>query len=99
MILTAISASKTTIGVVSAQINQAGRDIHAILADPALKSFLTESNAIAAHADGIAANLEESSRQIPLIAADLERIAATSSRYRKAILLSQILSVLARAFF
>ena len=58
-----------------------------------------ETQAIATHADGIAANLEESAKQMPLIAADIERIAATSSRYRKVILLSQILSALARAFF
>ena len=64
-----------------------------------MKSILAEANAIASHADGIAANLEGSSRQMPLIAADVERIAATSSRYRKAILLSQILSALARTFF
>jgi hypothetical protein len=95
----AISATKTTVDAASNQIVQAGNDIHAILADPALKSILTETNAIASHADGIAANLEESSKQMPLIAADVERIAATSSRYRKAILLSQILSALARAFF
>ncbi len=64
-----------------------------------LKSLLAQSNAIASHADAIAINLEESSKQMPLIAADVERIAATSSRYRKAILLSQILSALVRAFF
>jgi hypothetical protein len=95
----AISATKSTVEVTSTQIVQAGSDIHAILTDPALKSILAETNAIASHVDGIAANIEESSKQMPLIAADIERISATSSRYRKAILLSQILSALARAFF
>ncbi len=95
----AISATKGTMDEASSQIAQAGSDIHAILADPALKSIVAQTNAIATHADGIAANVEQSSKQMPLIAADIERIAATSSRYRKAILLSQILSALARAFF
>ena len=95
----AISATRNTVDAASDQIIQAGKDIHAILADPALKSILSETNGIASHADSIAANLEESSKQMPLIAADIERIAATSSRYRKAILLSQILSAVARAFF
>jgi hypothetical protein len=95
----AISATKSTVEATSSQIVQAGSDIHAILADPSIKSILAETNAIASHADGIAANLERASKQTPLIAADVERIAATSSRYRKAILLSQILSALARAFF
>ncbi len=95
----AITATKSTVEATSNQVIQAGSDIHAILADPALKSILSEINAIATHADGIAANIEESSKQVPLIAADIERIAETSSRYRKAILLSQILSALARAFF
>ena len=95
----AISATRSTVEATSSQIAQAGSDIHAILADPSVKSILAETNAIASHADGIAANLEESSKQMPMIAEDVERIAATSSRYRKAILLSQILSALARAFF
>jgi hypothetical protein len=95
----AMSATKATIDAASNQIVQAGNDIHAILAEPALKSILTETDGIASRADGIAANLEESSRQMPLIAADVDRIAATRSRYRKVILLGQILSALARAFF
>ncbi len=95
----AISATKNTVESTSTQIIQAVSDIHAILTDPALKSLLAETNAIATHADGIAANLEESSKQMPLIAADIEHIAATTSLYRKAILLTQILSALARAFF
>jgi prefoldin subunit 5 len=95
----AISVTKGTIDEASRQIAQTGSDIHAILADPALKSIVARIDAIATHADGITANIEESSKQMPLIAADIERIAATSSRYRKAILLSQIMSALARAFF
>ena len=95
----AISGTKSTVEATSTQIVQAGSDIHAILTDAALKSILAETNAIASHADSITANEEESSKQMPLIAADIERIAARSSRYRKAILLSQILSALARAFF
>jgi hypothetical protein len=95
----AVESARKSVDETSAQILQVGNDIHAILADPALKSILSETNGIAAHADGIAGNLEDASKQMPLIAADLERIAATSSRYRKAILLSQILSALARAFF
>ena len=95
----AVASTKSTIDGASNQIIQMGHDIHAILADPALKSILAETNAIASHANGIAANIDESSKQMPLITADLERIAATSSRYRKVILLSQILSALARAFF
>jgi hypothetical protein len=95
----AVGSARKSVDETSEQILQVGNDIHAILADPALKSILSETNRIAAHADGIAGNLEDASKQMPLIAADLERIAATSSRYRKAILLSQILSALARAFF
>jgi hypothetical protein len=95
----AVESTRKSVDEAMAQILQAGNDIHSILADPALKSILAETNAIASHADGIAGNLEDASKQMPLIAADLERIVATSSRYRKAILLSQILSALARAFF
>jgi len=95
----AVASAQKSVDAASGQILQAGNDIHAILADPALRSILAETNAIASHADGIASNLEDASKQMPLIAADLERIAATSSRYRRAILLSQILSAVMRAFF
>lgn len=95
----AIASTKSTVDAASIQIVQAGNDIHAILADPALKSILTETRGIASHADGIMADIEESSKQMPLIAAYLERIEAPSSRYRKAILLNQNLYALARAFF
>jgi hypothetical protein len=94
-----IAAGKKSADAASDQIVQTGNDIHAILADPTLKSILADTNSIAAHADGVAANLEEASKQMPLIADDIERIAATSSRYRKLVLLTQILSALARAFF
>jgi hypothetical protein len=94
-----VASAQKSVDSASELIIQAGNDIHAILADPSLKSILAETNKIASHADGIAGNLDEASKKMPSIAADLERIAATSSRYRKAILLSQILSALARAFF
>jgi len=95
----AVASTRKSVDETTALILQAGNDIHTILSDPALKSILVETREIATHADGIASNLEEASKRMPLIAADVERIAATSSRYRKAILLSQILSALARAFF
>ncbi len=95
----AIAATKNSAEAATTQIVQAGNDIHSILSDPAIKSILAETTQIADHTDSVAANLEEASKQMPRIAADVERIAATSSRYRKAVLLSQILSALARAFF
>jgi hypothetical protein len=61
----AISVTKSTVEATSSQIVQAGSDIHAILANPSIKSILAETNAIATHADGIAANVEESSKQMP----------------------------------
>lgn len=41
----------------------------------------------------------DASGKMPLIASDIERIAATISHYHKAILSTQILFGLARAFF
>jgi hypothetical protein len=48
---------------------------------------------------GKTAQLEEASKSVLGIAKSLERISQTASRWRKALLLSQILSTLGWAFF
>ena len=47
----------------------------------------------------VTAELERASQQMPEIARSINQIASTSSRYRRWILLSQIFSAVARAFF
>jgi hypothetical protein len=80
-------------------------DLHAIMSSPEWKSALknletTSSNAvtISGHAATVTGNVAEASAQMPSIATSLEKIARTSSRYSKALLLAQILSTIARAF-
>lgn len=73
-------------------------DIHAIMADPSWKQALSAVAQASRHVEGVTGNLEDASAQMPSIAASLERIAKTSSKYQKALILVQVLSTLARAF-
>ena len=77
----------------------ATEDIHAILSDPAIPAALEAIQRASEGAAGTTKQVELAAQKLPEIAQSLKEIAATSSRYRKAILLSQILSALGRAFF
>lgn len=66
-------------------------DIHKIMADPSWLNALH-------HIDATTGNIEKSSQSAPNIAAALEKIANTSSKYQKAIILTEILATIARAF-
>jgi ABC-type transporter Mla subunit MlaD len=83
----------------SGRTNASLDDIHRILSDPAMTATLHELQSISEHVDGVAGEIEESSQQMPSIAASLEKIAKTSSKYQKFVLLSQILSAIGRTFF
>jgi flavin-binding protein dodecin len=74
-------------------------DIHRIAADPGILQAIT---AISRASDGLATMSEqgaEASRKVPAIAASLEKIAATSSKWQKALFVASIFGVLARAFW
>ncbi|MBZ5497693.1 MAG: hypothetical protein LAP85_14925 [Acidobacteriia bacterium] len=73
-------------------------EINALLADPHWLQILTNVAATSAHADTVAGHFEEASRLMPAIAASLDKIAATSSKYQKLLLLAQLLATIARAF-
>ncbi len=74
-------------------------DIHAILSDPAWAASLDSIQSATENVSGITAELEKASEQMPEITNSINQIASTSSRYRRWILLSQIFSAVARAFF
>jgi hypothetical protein len=74
-------------------------DFHRLLSDPAWTASLASIQDTTEHVSGIAMELEEASRQMPEIARSVNEIASTSNRYRRWILLSQIFSAVARAFF
>ncbi|MGA2261708.1 MAG: hypothetical protein ABSH28_09755 [Acidobacteriota bacterium] len=73
-------------------------EINTLLADPQWLETLKSIAATTAHVDVIAGNLEAASRQAPSIAESVEKIAKTSSKYQKLLLLAQLLATIARAF-
>ncbi len=83
----------------SDRANASLEDIHRLLSDPAWAASLASIQDTTEHISGISEELEEASRQMPGIAQSVNQIASTSSRYRRWILLSQIFSAVARAFF
>jgi len=74
-------------------------DIHQLLSDPAWAASLDSIQSATENVSRVAAELEKASKEMPEIAQSVNQIASTSSRYRRWILLSQIFSAVARAFF
>jgi len=83
----------------SGRANASLDDIHKILSDPAWAASLNSIQSTTENISGIAAELERASQQMPEIIRSVNQIASTPSRYRRWILLSQIFSAVARAFF
>jgi hypothetical protein len=73
-------------------------DIHSIMSSNEWKGVLDNINSISKHTDGVMVNIENATKSAPAIAESLEKIAKTSSKYQKALILAQIISLLGRAF-
>jgi hypothetical protein len=96
---TALKELSTALREASGRANTSLDSVHALLADPAWKASLDSIRSTTDNISGITAEVKEASEQMPQIAKSMSQIAATSSRYRRWILLSQIFSALVRAFF
>jgi len=93
-----------TLSAAQGGVELATKDIHAVLADPALGGLMASlsrasENLAEMSASGaeVARQAAEASRQMPSIAASVEKVAATSSKLSKAMIVSQILLAVARA--
>lgn len=96
---------EVTIGELSAAIKSASEKsgksldaIYALIADPKMQNILLHWDEMSASGAGILADVKMATEKAPSIAASLDSIAKTSSRYTKITLIANILSVLARAF-
>jgi len=79
---------------------KAGSDsITRLTGDPAISASLASLAATSSHLDETTANIAEASRQLPSIAASVEKISKTSSKYRKLLILTQITSALVAAIW
>jgi uncharacterized protein YoxC len=96
---TAVRDLDMSVHEASERANASLDDVRSLLADPAWKAALQEIKDTAAHVDGVSAQLEDASKSMPGIAKSIERISQTASRWRKALIVSQILSAIGWAFF
>jgi methyl-accepting chemotaxis protein len=95
----ALKELSTALQEASGRANASLDDIHSILSDPAWSASLDSIQSTSENVSGITEELGKASQQIPEITKSINQIASTSSRYRRWILLSQIFSAVARAFF
>jgi hypothetical protein len=95
----ALKELSTVLQEASGRANASLDDIHSILSDPAWVVSLNSIQSATGNVSGITAELEKASQQMPEITKSVNQISSTSSRYRRWILLSQIFSAVARAFF
>jgi hypothetical protein len=93
-----IQAITGSIQEIAAKSTMSVDEIHELLVDPEWKAALASIAATTAHVDAIAGNLEVASRQAPAIAESVEKIAKTSSKYQKLLLLAELLATIAKAF-
>ena len=73
--------------------------INGIIASPEWLEAIRNTNKAIKDTDELVLELKEAGSSAPGIMKRLEEIATTSSKYRKAVLLSQIISAIGRAFF
>lgn len=92
------SELNTAIKMASEQANKSLDAVYTIVSDPKIQSMLTNVEATSASVASTMASVDAAAKQAPSIAASLEKIAATSSRYTKITLIANILATIARAF-
>ena len=73
-------------------------EIRAIVSMPEWREAVKNTNAALAEVRGIVGDVNKATDELPSIAKSIERIATTSSRYQKVLLLVGILGTLAKAF-
>jgi hypothetical protein len=74
------------------------QEIRAIIASDEWKKILENISSVTEHMDGISENIEETTDKMPSMAALVEKMMKTTSKYQKALILSQIFSFILRAF-
>jgi hypothetical protein len=90
---------QTTLRTVQDETKAGGAAMTKLLSDPALSASLESLASASNHLDETSASIAEASKQMPSIAANIEKISKTSAKYRKAVMLSQIASAVVAAFF
>lgn len=94
----AIKALQDSVVLTQQQSNQILVEIQRLISDPSWKHTLEDVASTTARIDALVINLEAASKEAPSIAASLEKLAATSSKYQKALIFANILSLIGRAF-
>jgi prefoldin subunit 5 len=74
-------------------------DLHSILASPEWKEILKSINGSAESLDASMKELNKAAKEVPSVAQSVEKMAKTSNKYHKALILTQIASMIGRIFF
>ncbi len=93
-----IQTVATSVQMIAAKGEISLNEVNTLLADPQWLEILKSMAATTAKVNATAAHLEEAARSAPAITSSVERIAATSSKYQKLLLLAQLLATIARVF-
>ncbi len=72
-------------------------DINAIMGSQEWLDVLSNVDSISKHTDEIMGSASDAAKQMPSIAASVEKLARTSSKYSKALILAEILSTIGKA--
>lgn len=92
-----IDEINSAIKLTSDELNLSTHQIYTILSSSELKSILTNVERTSLAVADSSAHVEEALRQAPSISQSLDKIAKTSSKYQKIVLISGIISTIVRA--
>ncbi len=74
-------------------------DLHVLLSSPEWKEILESINRSAESLDASMNSVKQAATEVPSVAQSVEKMAKTSNKYHKAIILAQIASLIGRIFF
>lgn len=94
-----LNSTSDAVRTSSQEIKGIAEDIRTVVSDASIRESLENIKQTTQHMDEVSANISEASKRAISVADSVEKIAKTSAKYRKAILISQILSILSHAFF
>lgn len=95
---TTIDELNDAIKMAANQTNKSLDEVYKLISDPKVMSILTSVDKTMQNVATTSASIDAAAKSAPGIAQSLEKIAATSSRYQKIVLISGIISTLIKAF-
>lgn len=92
-----LQSLQNSLQTVSETTETVGSDIHRITSDSSIPATLAELESTSRHVDEISNQLALAAQSAPTIMGSVDKIARTSAKYQKLLLLTQILAAIGRA--